>query len=69
MDSQPFLHSQINNGYGFQHHDGNEHLGASRRLPFCWQVAAMDDRISHVRATASVMFPHESLRLVTAGRS
>lgn len=30
-DSQTFLHSQINNEYGFRLHDGSEQVGSSRR--------------------------------------
>lgn len=33
MDSQPFLHSQIYNGYGIQDNDVREKVGARRRLP------------------------------------
>ena len=44
-------------------------IRSTNEVPVCWQVAASEVRISHVRAPASVLFPQVSLRLITAGRS
>ena len=45
MDSQTCLHSQIDNGYGFQHQDGSEQVGSSRRLR---NIGGMGKQVVHV---------------------